>query len=568
MIHRSAAEAVAQAYYALCKSVDSPRSLGMWLRYKYQCHADLARVGLDPLDYLHADDFRNDYLAVEFLSKYKGLNTGIDTEAVALASFTANEDVCALTNRRLITDAKGINQWSAVMVTAARKIQRLIGSRPSWKVLELCGWGPGATYSLKGVKANLVDKLREEQISITLQALPYLRVVLAHDIHWLRSRGIDAVGFASPLDTEFRVVRGGRLLTVPKNAKTDRVICAEPTGNIFLQKGVGSFIRKRLLRVGVDLDDQEINQDLARCAERDGLATIDLKAASDTISKGLVRELVPPAWYVFLDALRSPSVEVAGEWFQLEKFSSMGNGFTFELESLIFWALTISLCELRGYQGRVSVYGDDIIAPVECVPELQGLFAFVGFTMNMEKTHFASRFRESCGKHYFAGCDVTPLYQKELPETDVESVTLANRLLYHAFDRGGGVVLDRTLHNAWDVIRRYTLSNYQRVPTGPLIVSTDRSVDAHLMLPDSIPVYDRLGRGVRCVGFSFKPTRLAAKATPEGEPFEGSEHDALYAYWLRFTPPDPFEGRVAVRRRGMYRTRIRYYRETSVTAWS
>ncbi|DAD51030.1 RNA-directed RNA polymerase [ssRNA phage SRR6960551_9] len=567
MVHRPAAQAVAQAYYALCKSVNSPRSLGMWLRYKYREHADLARVGLDPNDYLHADDFRNDYLVVEFLSKYKGLDTGIDTKAVALEGFTANENVCALTNRRLVSDANGINRWSAVMATAARKILRLIGHRPSWKVLELCGWGPGATYSLKGEQANLVNKLREEQISITLQALPYLRAVLAFDVHWLKSRGINAVGPASPLDKEFRVVLGGRLLTVPKNAKTDRVICAEPTGNVFLQKGAGAFIRKRLLRVGVDLNDQKINQELARLAEALGLATIDLKAASDTICKELVRELVPPAWYVFLDALRSPFVEVEGKWIRLEKFSSMGNGFTFELESLIFWALTQSLCELRDYQGKVSVYGDDIVAPTECVPELQGLFAFAGFTINKEKTHYASRFRESCGKHYFAGADVTPLYQKEVPETDVESVTLANRLLYHALDRGGSVVLDRTIHNAWDVIQRYTLSNFARVPTGPVVTSSDVSMDAHLMLPDSIPVFDRLGRGVKCIGFSFKSKKLVAKEGLEGEPL-GSEHDALYAYWLRFTPPDPFEGRVAVRRRGRYRTRVRYYRETSVTAWA
>ena len=55
-------------------------------------------------------------------------------------------------------------------------------------------------------------------------------------------------------DQAFRrcqLTESNRLMTVPKNARTDRVIAAEPDWNMFFQLGLGASIRARLQKVGL-----------------------------------------------------------------------------------------------------------------------------------------------------------------------------------------------------------------------------------------------------------------------------------------------------------------------------
>jgi hypothetical protein len=135
----------------------------------------------------------------------------------------------------------------------------------------------------------------------------------------------------------------------------------------------------------------------------------------------------------------------------MEMFSTMGNGFTFELESLLFYAITRVVCERSGIKGRISVYGDDIIAPSAVVRRLKRVFHYFGFTMNPKKTHFTGLFRESCGKHYHGGFDVSPFYirreVRELPDL----INLLNQVL--EWDgRGWGCLMSPTLlafHRKW-----------------------------------------------------------------------------------------------------------------------
>jgi hypothetical protein len=230
-------------------------------------------------------------------------------------------------------------------------------------------------------------------------------------------------------DQPCQEVRGSVLFTVPKKSEIDRAACKEPEINLFLQKGVGDHIRRRLSRHGIDLNDQTVNQELAREALDLGLATIDLSSASDSISKQLVFDLLPFDWWSYLWDIRSPETFVDGEWIELEMFSSMGNGFTFELESLLFWALTRSVCYFSGVKGRVSVYGDDIIAPSLIVPRLVRFFHFIGFTINEEKSYWRGPFRESCGKHYHNSRDITPFYVRGPVRSKTDLIRLLNRLM-------------------------------------------------------------------------------------------------------------------------------------------
>jgi hypothetical protein len=207
-------------------------------------------------------------------------------------------------------------------------------------------------------------------------------------------------------------IHDGKLAFVPKNAKTYRSVLVEPTLNTMLQGGYGRHIASRLRRVGQDIHDQSRNQRLAREGSLTGaLATLDLSSASDTISSELVAHLLPIDWFLALDACRTKTYvdPLTSEVKVLEKFSSMGNGFTFPLQTLIFWALVVASQETTA---DVSVYGDDIICPVETVPTVLEVFAACGFKVNQSKSYWSGPFRESCGTDYYLGIDIRPFYLK------------------------------------------------------------------------------------------------------------------------------------------------------------
>lgn len=422
----------ARILFARCKSADTPRALGTWLRFKYGELSQLVQNEVRPNDYLYheAEKFAIDYGITEYYSKSKFLKTKIDKRAAAFLTFRNGEEQCRRTNVRL-RDMRGLNPaLNAVLFGAQRKIADLLGACPSYFDFAEGMWGPGETKSLSKDDATLNDKLLEKQITVSRTALPFLAAELGRDLHWANARGIPAEAVFTPLPCEFLVTDSCRVTTAPKNSKTDRTIAIEPTGNIFLQKGVGRYIRRLLRKVGIDLDDQSVNQRLAK----EGaisllLATLDLKAASDTIAYELVAQLLPYDWFCLLDRLRSQRYDLKpDEGVRFEKFSTMGNGFTFELESLLFWAITKTSSEAHGSPGWCAVYGDDIICHTNVVPAVVEALEGCGFTLNLKKSHYDSPFRESCGAHYFGGYDVTPIFQKDPLKRYEAVLACANRI--------------------------------------------------------------------------------------------------------------------------------------------
>jgi len=134
----------------------------------------------------------------------------------------------------------------------------------------------------------------------------------------------------------------------------------------------------------------------------------------------------------------------------MEKFSSMGNGFTFPLQSLIFFAVANASCEFVGCDSEyIGVFGDDVVIPVEAYSTFQELCELFGFVINQEKSFDSGLFRESCGTHYFWGKDVKPIYLKK-GLSDVESVyRLANALRRLAHRRNSYYGCDACLRRAW-----------------------------------------------------------------------------------------------------------------------
>lgn len=452
-----------EVFFALCKSIDTPVALGCWLRWKYN-QTDLAEKRVHPLQYHTIDTFLPDFVVTSYLKKYEALETNTDRGVVALSSFAGAERHCQTTNE-LYRDPqlRGISpRVHGILHAMQRKIAAVLGPLEIGEAMTLCKWGPGATASIPRRRAHLDTKISEAPMTVTSAALKYMRAYLEIDYHWFESiSGVFPSGPYSVVDDlVFRVVPGDEITTVPKDATTDRTIGKAPTANSFLQQGAGRYIRKQLRRVSVDLDDQSVNATWAFLAKQLDLCTLDLKSASDTIAKEVVKHLLPFDWWSFLSDLRSPFFTVdGGTWTHAEKFSAMGTAFTFELESLIFWAAVQAATEIADPGGVVSVYGDDIVCTRRAYPLVLETLEALGFTINISKSHVSGEYYESCGKHYWGGVDVTPTYQKEeLDPLGIPGLIRAHNRLYrgaHRFDSCQvGVALDKSA----SVLRRYVLS--------------------------------------------------------------------------------------------------------------
>jgi hypothetical protein len=401
--------------FAFLSALDTPRSLAVWLLYKNGGHSDLLSLECQPASYNSANRFRDDYLATNLLSKSVFLNTSIDKKKVALEKFFLFEEQCHLTNTRfrnlsLDPQFKGSNVW--LLNATRRKIDRILGGFNPDEFVDSCCWGPGNSTSLTGEEVSAFNKFHSESgITRDLYSLVGSWFSVAYPT-WARLFTPEV----RPQGHDFHFQVGNKVITVPKNAKTDRVIAVEPGINLWFQQGVGNMIKRRLGRVGIDLTDQKRNQTLAYDASKDGsLATVDFSSASDSIALAVVEDLLPPRWFALLDCCRSKyrvGEDLKAVWWN--KFSSMGNAFTFPLQSLIFYAAAVSCCEYLGIsKEKVSVYGDDVIIPVGAYDLFSEFSAFLGFTVNGLKSFFSGPFRESCGAHYYEGIDCKPLYLKD-----------------------------------------------------------------------------------------------------------------------------------------------------------
>ncbi len=518
----------------ICKKVNSELSCRA-LELLNSGDQALLSLKPDPAQYSSAHDFANDMLVCSFLSKWKGHKFNIDTRAVAVAGWTAGEEKCSETNKRLKwfyhssnihLESRDIN----ILFDIREKIRSILGPCRISRILELCEWTNGATSNTKfGVP--LAEKM-SKPLAVTPAALPYLRAVVESDPHWAACfLGSIPSGPCSLLHA-YKLRNSNRFLTVPKNAKTDRIIAAEPAGNVFIQKAIGKTIRKRLNVHGISLKYQSFNQKAAQRAFFDGLATLDLKAASDTVSYETVRLLLPDEWFDFLNSCRCRATRVAGVDVNLSKFSSMGNAFTFELESLIFYAISYACCvEIGQPTESVRVYGDDIIIPAAASERVIQVLNHFGFEINIDKSFTSGPYYESCGLHYFEGHDVSPIFQKE--ETlDLlqERIRLYNRILRWGYRNGG--IFSSVVGPAIRHLRKVFQINENEVKNGriPAIPECVSSDDGYLVDARWIPKYNS-NRGYYCSIFVPRvPTRLTRCV------------DALLAYKLRrkqFNNSDP-----------------------------
>jgi hypothetical protein len=481
-------------------SLDSAVALSCLILYRAGDHLQLISKEIDPLHYNCSDRFHSDFSAISFLRKAPFLDTKIDVRAVAMDSFFKAEEACKVTNRRfrdLTQDPRYRESSCAVLHEATRrKISRILGSFDLGKSLDLGSWGPGVTTNIKGRDVSASRKFREER-GITSKA---------HRLFVPAAKIAYPGWFTEEFVSSLTESRGNEVITVPKNSKTDRTIGIEPGINSFFQLGLGRSIRLRLRKAGFDLNSDQKNQQGALIGSlNNSLATVDFSSASDTIATEVVRTLLPDDWFFALDSLRSPCYHLDGNLIPYAKFSAMGNGFTFELESLIFVSAALAVCEHLGLDTEsVSVFGDDIIIPVEGMALYCEFCDFLGFVVNRKKSFSSGPFRESCGSYYFAGKDVKPIFLKEVISNAKSIYRLVNSIRLLAHRRCSYSGCDRKFRTVW----RYLVRR----------------------LPQALRAYGPVSSGDACIHVNFDEgaPRLARFG------WEGSLHPGFIERAVRF----------------------------------
>lgn len=416
---RLTADFVEQYFEAL----DCSKSLAAYLLWKHNEHQQLVDLKFDPHQYNDVCSARNSLAAVSFLSKANFLDLAVNREQVALEKFVEAEEVCCLTNSRFLNGTFISAETSSILEIMKETVREILGDVPTVdQFVDGCDWGPGATTAIKRRDANQPIKY-ESETDITSDAYDFV-------VPWF------SMAFPNWAPS-FRIRNTSKVVTVPKNAKTDRTIAIEPGLNLWFQKSIGTAVRRRLRRYGITLNDQSHNQRLSRLASKfNDLATVDFSAASDTIAYHLVGEILPSKWFALVSSFRVSSCIVPHSGLRhLEKFSSMGNGFTFELESLIFYSAAKAVMSYYGIKGKCSVYGDDVILPGTAYERYKTFCEDLGFSINNKKSYHSSYYRESCGAHYWNGVDIKPIFLKEPLDGKAAVLKTANNLRRSAHRR-------------------------------------------------------------------------------------------------------------------------------------
>lgn len=341
-----------------------------------------------------------------------------------------------------------VHRDDPVFLEARTQFRRIAGTVPGLEdIAHRARHGPGSTVHITREHQSSYFKYADWPYRVNAGAQDLLRSVIQLDHRWMgaledsyRHRNnipmwciLDWSSFWGQIIVPCNY---NRITTVPKDGTKDRPIAVEPEGNVYLQLGIESVLRDRLKLFGVNLDSQERNQELARIGSIDSSwispATVDLSNASDTISLSLLEFLADEGWFSLLVSTRSPyGLLPDGTALRYAKVSSMGNGYTFVLESLIFYSFICAYSKLYGHPSdlkRCSVFGDDLIFPRYLAIGLLPYLELAGFTINRSKSFLDGPVRESCGKDFVSGIDYRPVFVPERIEDVMDLICLRNRL--------------------------------------------------------------------------------------------------------------------------------------------
>lgn len=292
--------------------------------------------------------------------------------------------------------------------------------------------GPGASLKARGT--DFYTKVFDSRLSCSKPSLyEAYRLYTSRIPRWFSSEQERSITWGP-----MTVVEGNSLSFVPKTNVIKRSICTEPSINMMLQLSLGSYIEDEMRKqFGIDLGIQpDKNRELARIGSVNGrFGTIDLESASDSLALNLLRPLLNRHFMSLLELLRSPSTTYRGKTEELHMVSTMGNGYTFPLQTLLFASVVITTARMknipilypRNRLGTFGVFGDDIIIERELYDDVVTNLETLGFKVNLSKSFNEGAFRESCGHDYFNGHNIRGVYVKTLRSVQ-DRFVLVNRL--------------------------------------------------------------------------------------------------------------------------------------------
>ncbi len=436
-------------------------------------------------------------------------------------------------------------------------VYRVLGDVSTEEIFKNSRHSGGSSLGVPFMDTSLRSK-SSVPISCTRRVKTLLSSYLTYDFRYREA--IRDLGGSCDENHWYDVVSSSRATTVDKTTDKRRMIAVEPTGNMFFQQGLMAIMYQRLKKVGLDVESlPSKHKYLAWLSSiTSSRGTIDWSSASDTVSYDLVRWLLPPRWFWWVDIVRCPLMTISGRQVKLNMFSTMGNATTFPLETLVLWSLgmaTIIYDELPSRRkwpqrpscihtylrdDRVSVFGDDCILPTPFCDDFVSLAESVGFIVNSEKSFYkASGFRESCGGDYYRGYDVRPFMLRAPTSTSRSALepwlyTVMNRCLekYMSYFGTLAYLYNRSL---LELFRRLTREYNIFVK----VVPHDFPDDAGLKIGHDLARFRLCYPGIRfsnismdqhgTVHFSFCRFRYRNEA---------SRFDHVtYSWWLKNPPP-------------------------------
>jgi hypothetical protein len=225
-----------------------------------------------------------------------------------------------------------------------------------------------------------------------------------------------------------------KVQAVPKSYKASRIIAVESTYRTVKGLQIEKIFRRldRIYRT-LNIQDQTINQMLAQIGSTDGTAaTLDASHASDYITKSLFIDLFPSQYVNRVLPFMPDFIEVKGKKRAMQMASTSGHTLTFRHESIVYKAIAQASEE---YYDRLFptepithyawAFGDDTIVNSQAYDIAVYFFTKLGLVINEDKSYRAGAYRESCGKDYILGMDVTSIYYPRFP---VIGMVQGNRL--------------------------------------------------------------------------------------------------------------------------------------------
>jgi len=372
-------------------------------------------------------------LASSFYKKLCPTGNSVDADAAALDKFLSINDALPESWRFEAEDSIQELFWDYFCdhLNNALKSYRSWGSYDLDSIRDGMMTGPGAAQ--KADSTSFTTKLFDGEMSYTdPDLIRYYRAALCETGLWADAemRRFQRYGFTK--------VEGGKLFFAPKNAEISRTCCTEANLNMLIQKSIGTFLEKSLTEYfGISLSTQpDFNRRLAGVGSfDDSFGTIDLVSASDSIMTQLLEVSVKPSFIKTMMMMSRSKLIVLpnGKHVVPRMISTMGNGFTFPLQTVIFASVVRSIYQLMGFpcscpRTQYGVFGDDIIVRREAYEYTIQMLTKLGFKVNVGKSFGIGPFRESCGHDYFRGVNIRGVYIRSL-ETPQQIYSAINRLL-------------------------------------------------------------------------------------------------------------------------------------------